>query len=219
MCRQKTNWNYDSVSAFYQELANVYSFGMIKRSKIMQLSKMKAKKKVLYVGVGSGEDAVLAAQKGLDVTCIDVSVKMLRRTKRKFNELNLSGRFILKSILDYREYEKYDYVAVNYFLNNFSEPVVEQLLCHITKLLKKNGKFMIADFMTYSSNRFVRGIQNVNFMIAVTFFSMLGVTLYHKQSDYRKYFKKAGLAFESMRYCEAMGHKIPLYGVIIAVRL
>ena len=217
--KEKTNWSYDSVSSFYQKLAHIYSLGMIKKSKEIQLRhSMKKGKSILYVGVGSGEDAVMGAENGMNVTCIDISPKMLNNVKNVFRKKHLKGKFICCDVIKYNEFNKYDYVAVNYFLNNFSPKTMEKLLAHISKLIKPDGKLLIADFMIYSKNPVVRGLQKLNFMIAVSFFSLLGVASVHRPPNYISAFRKTGMTLESMEYCRLFGIGLPKYGSIVAVR-
>lgn len=111
----KTNWSYDSVANFYQTLAQIYSLGLIRRSKNLQLMEMKEGTKVLYVGCGSGEDAVQAAKLGAKVTCIDISPKMIRNIELRLQREKVSARLICGDIFEHLEYESYDIVTVNYF--------------------------------------------------------------------------------------------------------
>lgn len=216
---KKTSWSYDSVSNFYEKLANVYSFGSIRASKDSQLEDMHPGDKVLYVGVGSGEDAIKAAKLGADVTCIDLSPKMLSIAKQRFEKESLVGKFICNDITKYENEGYYDIVTANYFLNNFSKDAMLNVLQHLTTLLKPNGKLMIADFVAPSNNIIVRAFQKLNFYIAVTFFWLARVAPFHKMQDYRKYFSEIGLKLDKVTYMRFMKIGPITYGSITGVKI
>ena len=54
------DYSYDAVALLYDELAELYSLGRIRRSKEVQLESIAKGDRVLYVGVGRGADALLA---------------------------------------------------------------------------------------------------------------------------------------------------------------
>ena len=57
-------YGYGLVSGFYDELAAFYSRGRIGATKQSQLQYLKPADRVLYPGVGRGEDAIQAARGG-----------------------------------------------------------------------------------------------------------------------------------------------------------
>ncbi|MCI8962326.1 MAG: class I SAM-dependent methyltransferase [Eubacterium sp.] len=214
----KTNWSYDSVANFYQTLAQIYSLGLIRRSKNLQLMEMKEGTKVLYVGCGSGEDAVQAAKLGAKVTCIDISPKMIRNIELRLQREKVSARLICGDIFEHLEYESYDIVTVNYFLNNFPSNVLPKLLKHITSLIKKDGKLMIADFFALSQNKVLKIIEIANFYVAVCFFWLLRVAPLHKYQNYVSYFKEIGISLERIDTVRFLNIGIPLYGNIVGFK-
>ncbi len=212
---KKTNWSYDSLSTIYSTLANVYSLGMIRKSKKVQVEKyMKPNKKALYVGVGSGEDAIMAAMKGIDVTCLDISDKMINTAKKNFKKNKVKGTFYCIDIIDFDKFDEYDYVVVNYFFNNFNFETLELWLNHIPNFLKRDGKLLIADFVVDSNFIILRLVQNFNFLIAVAFFSVLGVAPFHKMVDYTKLIEKTNLEISDISYCKLLNVFPPLYGTM-----
>lgn len=214
----KTQWSYDRVSNFYQKLANMYSFGMIRESKRIQVKYMKPGKKALYVGCGSAEDAVMAAEKGINVTCIDISEKMINNAKKAFEKRGAKGKFINKSILELEAYEVYDYVCLNYFLNNFSDDAVLQFLVHVSKLVKQDGKILIADFYTHSKNPLVKKLQLFNFGVAVRFFALFKVAPVHKLPNYFSLLHKVGFKTEIVSTCRFCKIGLPLYCSIVSTK-
>ena len=53
--------NYDRAAWFYEKAAKVYSTNQIRASKRFQLNYIEPGDKVLYLGAGTGEDAIMAA--------------------------------------------------------------------------------------------------------------------------------------------------------------
>ena len=70
---QQLQKSYDRAAWFYEKSAKFYSTNQIRESKRQQLKHIQRGDKVLFLGAGSGEDAVMAAEKGALVTCIDIS--------------------------------------------------------------------------------------------------------------------------------------------------
>ncbi len=75
--------NYDRVARVYEELSRLYSFGLIRRAKEYRACAiLQPGDRVLYLGAGSGDDAVRAAARGAMVTAIDLSAAMIDRLRR-----------------------------------------------------------------------------------------------------------------------------------------
>ena len=72
-------YSYAPLAFIYDELASFYSLGRIAQSKRAQLSAIEPGARVLYAGVGRGEDAILAARFGAQVT-FDISTEQLDNT-------------------------------------------------------------------------------------------------------------------------------------------
>jgi len=56
--------SYESVAWCYEEIARLYSLGRIPETRAYEVEQMRAGDAALYVGVGCGEDALLAARCG-----------------------------------------------------------------------------------------------------------------------------------------------------------
>ena len=59
--------NYDRAAWFYEKSAKIYSTNQIRASKRYQMQHIEPGEKVLYLGAGAGEDALMAARHGAKV--------------------------------------------------------------------------------------------------------------------------------------------------------
>src|SRR6516164_3906539 len=123
--------SYNRIAAIYELLGQIYSGGKIYAAKASQVQQMRRGDAVLYVGVGPGEDAVLAAEHAAEVTCIDVAPGMLRQVESRFQAAGLKAILICEDVLNHNRIGHYDVVVVNFFLNVFAEPSMKAMLAHL----------------------------------------------------------------------------------------
>ena len=138
--------SYEIVAPFYEELARMLSLGRIGAAKRSQLDAFAPGTRVLYAGVGSGEDAEQAVRFGLDVVALDLSPRMLARLRGRLGDRAGDVRFHCEDFLAHRG-GPYDALALNFFLNVFDAFEVERVLDHALALLgPSGGRIAIADF-------------------------------------------------------------------------
>lgn len=210
--------NYDRVAWFYEKSARIYSTDQIRKSKRAQLQHFESGAKVLYLGVGSGEDALGAASRGAQVTCIDISQQMIDRLQRKLDRHSLSAELICGDAFAHDRFEYYDVVATNYFLNCFKEEGMQKAMTYAAKLLAKNGKFMIADVALAQGNLLSKAFNIAYLKFAMASFWSLGLVPLHRNYDYPKYFSKAGLELDSVEYFRFLKKGPVLFQNIVATR-
>jgi 2-polyprenyl-3-methyl-5-hydroxy-6-metoxy-1,4-benzoquinol methylase len=70
---QHTGKAYDRLSSLYDALSHLYSGGKIRALKTAQRAQMRAGDKILYAGVGTGEEAASMARSNVEVTILDTS--------------------------------------------------------------------------------------------------------------------------------------------------
>ena len=212
---------YDRVSSFYDWLANLYSQGQIAASKASQIEEIESGSRVLYAGVGRGEDAVLAALHGAKVTIIDLSPSMLNQAQQKFKNEGVEDdiEVVCDNIMNFTEYEQYDVIAANFFLNVFSESSMLEVFQHLVKLLKPGGKFMIADFSPLSKNWFTKVPQSIYSYSGMIFFWILAGSELHKMYKYEEYFAELGLEFSSMRKFRVFRNGPAWYRSVTALKI
>ncbi len=188
--------NYSPISRIYESLGQIYSGGQIFAAKASQIAQMQPGDRVLYVGVGPGEDAVLAARSGANVTCLDLAAGMLRVARAKMDQAGVNAELIQGDILAHDRYEQYDVVIANFFLNVFPEPVVKQMLSHLTRLVKPEGKLLISDFMKPEGGLISRSAQACYWGVTNLFYYLLGLSAWHPVYDYPAYFAACGLELQ-----------------------
>lgn len=158
VARRFDDYGYGAVAGFYEELAALYSLGRIAASKRSQLRHLRAGDRVLYVGVGRGEDAVLAARLGARVTAVDLSGAMLRRLARRLEREGLEAELIEGDVAEATLDDRYDAVVANYFLNLFEAERARAMLERLADRVRPGGRLLCADFAPGEGGRLGRWI-------------------------------------------------------------
>ena len=142
------NTDYSSVANLYDSLGHLYSGGQIAATKASQINHISTGDRVLYAGVGGGEDARLAAKAGAKVTVVDLSQAMLDRAIVGFERAGVLDdiEVICGDIMEHARHGHYDVVIANFFLNVFDTELMPQVMKHLALQLRDGGTFMIADF-------------------------------------------------------------------------
>ena len=152
----KTKDKYRIIGPLYDFLSNLYSGRSIHHCKIAMINKDNIKKgdRVLFAGVGHGLDAIKAAELGANVTVVDLSETMLNqfRQKLKRNNPKLKIRQVHSDILEFNEFQKYDMVVANFFLNVFYQDMMTKILEQLVRLGKPGAKIVVGDFSYPSGN-------------------------------------------------------------------
>jgi demethylphylloquinol methyltransferase len=214
--------NYDGMAWVYDPLDSIYSLGQINAAKISQITHLSPGDRVLYVGVGTGADALAAARRGARVTCVDLSPPMLKRAKARFTRAGLTAEFICADVFEHGPAMDYDAVAVNFFLNCFSESAMRKAMGSLVGLLKPSGKLMIADYAYPRGNWLMRLPQAIYWRIPNVFLwavSFGGLGALHPIYDCSSYFPELGLETESIEYFRPLRVGPWAYYSIIANRL
>jgi demethylmenaquinone methyltransferase/2-methoxy-6-polyprenyl-1,4-benzoquinol methylase len=134
------------VAGWYEAMTGFYSRGCIAAAKASQVEAMRAGDRVLYAGVGRGEDALLAARRGVGLCAVDLSPAMLGALRRRLDGEGLAGELISCDVLEHRGAEPYDIVVANFFLNVFEQEVMLRALAHLASEVRPGGKLLVADF-------------------------------------------------------------------------
>ena len=212
-----TRNNFNFVAQFYDGLSHVYSGGQIRACKESQVAHLRAGDRVLYAGVGGGEDATLAALHGAHVTVIDLAPSMLARAQRRFESAGVADRVnvICGDILQHDHADGYDAVVANFFLNVFSEPVMKQILGHLAGQVKPGGALLIADFAPRTGSL----AQWAYWNFALYSFKLLANNALHEIYDYSRYLAPLGLRLDETRDFKLFGRGPAWYRTLKASKL
>ena len=101
-------------------------------------------KSLLDLGCGTGGHALILAERGYEVTGIDISEEMLKQAKKKAKNKNLRTRFKKCDIRNFSLNEKYDAAIAMFDVMgyiNADEDIIE-ILCRVKSHLKPRGLFI-----------------------------------------------------------------------------
>lgn len=198
---------YAVVGHFYDFTSNLYSGKSIQRCKVAHLDQLRPGDKVLFAGVGHGRDALYAAQRGADVTVVDLSKTMLMKLSRVMDASGeaVAVRQVHSDIMTFDEAERYDMVVANFFLNVFNREMVSKVLAHLITQAKPGGKVVVGDFARPHGNALVRMAKTLNWYIAVVFFWLIAGNAVHDIYDYPALMGKLGLKVDGKKYFPIFG--------------
>lgn len=153
----KNNNNYDSIAWCYDWLSFIVFGNSIKIAQIQMLPFIGKKNKVLISGGGTGwilEEIAKLHSSGLTITYIDVSEKMIRRSKNRKVGLN-KIEFINKSIEEVVfSTDYYDVILTHFFFDNFSQSSSKNIFEKLHQSLKSGGKWLFSDFQLKERKKF-----------------------------------------------------------------
>ncbi|MEZ6095914.1 MAG: class I SAM-dependent methyltransferase [Pirellulaceae bacterium] len=199
MSNTRVGKNYDRAAWFYEISAAIFSAGKIRASKKYAVSQLMPGESVLFLGVGSGEDAVMAAERGATVTCIDLSQKMLDVLAVKLKARNLNAELICGDVFKYSPNQPFDAVCANYFFNIFLFDDLNRVIAYTVTLLRPGGKLLIADVARSQGNLVFRAFNIIYLKLAMVSFWILGLVPLHRNYDYRPLLHENGLTIDHIR--------------------
>lgn len=210
--------NYDRAAWFYETSAAVFSLGQIAAAKRHSVSLMKPGERVIFLGVGSGEDAIMAAARGCDVTCIDISKKMLERLEERLRKRKLKATILCQNALEHVQFASYDACAAHFFFNLFREKNMLLMLQHASRLLRPGGKLLIADVALPQGNIVSRAVNVAYLKSAMLTYWMLGLVHLHRNYDYASVFPQAGLQVGPIRHFKLFPLGPVVYQVTVGIK-
>ncbi|GAA3915370.1 class I SAM-dependent methyltransferase [Litoribacillus peritrichatus] len=200
---------YKYIGPLYDFLSSIYGGESIHDCKRAMLTEenVKAGDKILIAGAGHGKDAIRAAELGADVTVVDLSETMLIKLKQAFEKHpgNLNVNVVHADILTFEEYETYDMVIANFFLNVFYEDFMEKITDHLIKCTKQGGKFVIGDFAYPNGNPISNTIQKGYWYTAALIFYVTSDNAIHEIYNYTELMKSKGLEVSETKHYRYLG--------------
>lgn len=193
---------YKLVGPIYDWLSALYSGKSIHHCKIAMLDRLKPGDKVLFAGVGHGKDAVYAARLGADVTVVDLSETMLKKFQANLDKegITVKIRQVHSDIMKVTEFERYDMVVANFFLNVFHEDMMVRVLEHLIRLGKPGAHVVVGDFSFPTGNIFSRAFKTLYWYGAVGFFWLFAGNAFHNIYNYPEWMKKLGLHIHEQKH-------------------
>lgn len=212
-------YGYGPVFALYDPLASLYSRGQIAATKRVQDEFLSAGDRVLYPGVGRGEEALRAAYAGIDVTGLDISARMLGMVREQFEAAGLEATFRCEDAAGHWPEAPYDAIAAHYFLNLFEADRARILLEQFARWLRPGGRLLIADFARPAGGSFGQILSELYYRPVNAIAWGLGLCAWHPILDYADLL--CGLPFRviSQRRFPVLAGDDPAYVTIVAERV
>ena len=212
-------YSYGSIAGSYDWLAAVYSRGRIAASKREQLDAIERGDRVLYAGVGRGEDALLAVRIGARVTAIDLAPEMLDRLSKQLARQALESELICGDVSNHKPGEFYDVVVANYFLNLFDVERAREMLRFLCELVKPGGTLMLTDFALPRGGWFAGVITELYYRPVNWIAWAFGFCALHPILDYAPLIEPMGFRIRSERRLPVLFGENPAYVSIVAQRV
>jgi demethylmenaquinone methyltransferase/2-methoxy-6-polyprenyl-1,4-benzoquinol methylase len=193
---------YRLVGPIYDWLSAFYSGKSIHHCKVAMLDRLQPGDKVLFAGVGHGRDAVYAARRGAEVTVVDLSETMLRKFQANLAREGVDAtiRQVHSDIMKVEEYERYDMVVANFFLNVFHEDMMVRVLQHLIRLGKPGARVVVGDFSFPTGNVLTRAVKTLYWYGAVGFFWLFAGNAFHNIYNYPEWMKELGLRIHEQKH-------------------
>ena len=185
--------DYGRVASVYDLLSWVYTGGQIARLKQSQAARFAPGARVLYAGVGTGEELLSALDAGARPTALDASPAMLERAKSRLGARASEVRFCSEDVFAHTAPEPYDIVVANFFLNVFAESLLPRISRRLTELVRPGGSLLVGDFAPPVDSRLERALQRAYYWPPLALFRLLTRNPWHALYDYRPVVEGLGL--------------------------
>ena len=176
--------SYARVAWCYDELAALWSCGAIPRAKAAAAQALEPGARCLFAGVGRGADAVLAAQRGVEVIALDAEPAMLQRLELALAERKLRAQCIAQDWFCHAPAAPYDAVVASFVLNVFSGDDLERALDRLVGWLKPGGLLWVVDFAPPRGGAVRRAAAQLRYWPVAVVARGLGLCALHPIHDY-----------------------------------
>jgi ubiquinone/menaquinone biosynthesis C-methylase UbiE len=146
--------NYDRTAIFYDFLSRMVFSRAQLNAQIDQLPFIPAGSKILIAGGGTGwilEELAKSQNGGLDITYVEISGKMLAKSKTRNIGAN-KVTFVQSSMESFVTTKEFDVVQTAFLFDNFSKSRIRQVFLKLDQLLKPGGLWLLSDF-NYNPNK------------------------------------------------------------------
>ncbi len=215
MSRQPT---FDRVASVYELLANLWSLGRVGQMKRAQLAHLSAGDRVLYVGVGPGDDAVAAAELGAQVTCLDLSPRMVEGVRRRFDAAGREGTFVVSDLFAYVPERPFDVVVANFLFGCFPDGRRREAVARVVEFLRSGGRLLVADTGAPRGSAPARAFWYVYHGLAYGFSAIQGLTPWLPRFDLEPDLAAAGCGIEGRRFVRLWPRGPVTFETLVAIR-
>jgi demethylphylloquinol methyltransferase len=198
--RDTNSRSYERMASMYERLTALFTGGQNLVTRMSQIEDMCPGQRVLYVGVGPGEEALEAARRGMIVTCIDLSPGMVDLVRQRFEQAGLTGEFVCADIMQYEPEQPFDVVVANFFLNIFPRPIMEKIMTRLVELVRPGGDFVVADFGAPRGNILLRSRHRLYYAVVIVSHWIMRLAPLHPIYIYSDYYPQLGLTTKSVRH-------------------
>lgn len=186
--------DYGRVACLYDLLGWLYTGGQIARLKRRQARRLAPGARVLYAGVGTGEELPSALEARAQVTALDASPAMLERAKNRLGPRAREVQFHCEDLFAHEATQPYDTVVANFFLNVFAEAALPSVLTRLSELVRPGGTLLIGDFAPPALGPRERALQRAYYWAPLALFRLLTQNPWHPLYDYRALTERTGFA-------------------------
>lgn len=183
---------YDKIARVYDLLGCFYTGGQIARLKLRQSATLEPNTRVLYAGIGTGEELASALAVGAQPTALDTSSVMLERARLRVGGGAEHVRFCCEDFFAHQAPEPYDTVVANFFLNVFAESMLPLCLTRLNQLVRPGGTLLIGDFAPPVDHPVERILQRAYYLAPLALFRLLTQNPWHRLYDYRPIAERCG---------------------------
>jgi len=148
-------WNGDAGQRWVQSQARLDAMLSAITTELMKTAAVKPGERVLDVGCGCGETALLLAEGGAHVTGVDISAPMLARAKHRASETKTpNAEFIEADASTHRFPQSYDVLFSRFGVMFFADP--DNAFANMRKALKAGGRLAFVCWQEPRANEWVR---------------------------------------------------------------
>ena len=187
---------YDRMAPFYERLTDAYAFGCLERARRWQLQHIESGMRVLYVGVGPGADALAAADKGAEVTGVDLSARMVEVASRRFADAGLRGSIHRGDLFEYEAPLPYDVVVASFLVDCFDASSRPAVVARCASFLRPGGRVLVSDTGLPRGSRVARAAWYAYHGIAYATTWVQGITPWLPVMDLDGYLRGAGFVVD-----------------------
>lgn len=189
---------YDGMARYYDRLVGIWSNGRVAAAKRAEIELIRPGDRVLYAGAGTGADAIEAARKGADVTCLDISTKMLGLIEGRFAKEGLPVHLVHDDL--FRHEGEYDVVCANFFLDCFHREEMIRALLKLVSMVEPGGLLLVADVTQPVGAAWERAFMTVHHGVAFAVSWLQRLTPLYGVYDYPGLLAHAGLEIAVRRF-------------------